>query len=97
MLADIGMLDQSRRNHPGMPKESVRRALQKLQALKSKVTDLRLQCEELRNQGLEEHNIMPLCSGCHNPLEPEQEIVVRDSNKIVRAYYHRECFKHLLQ
>ena len=91
------MRDYPTRNQQIMAREKAEAVLQRLHALKSRVTELRLQCEELRKQRLEDHNIEPLCSECGNSIESGQEVVIKGSDGTVRTCYHKECFKHFLQ
>jgi|GEM_PF-1866127 len=70
--------------------------LRRLQVLKSKVSELRFQCEELRKQRLEEQEKTLLCSECGNPIEPGQEVIIKDPDGTVRNRYHLKCFRELL-
>lgn len=97
ILEDIRMSDDLPKNQQSEAIENAVTVLQKLQALKSKVAELRVQCEELRKQRFEEHGIEPLCSKCGGYVESGQEVAIKGSNGTVRAYYHQECFKHILQ
>lgn len=96
MLEKVEAWDHPRNNQQIMAKEKAEAVLQRLQALKSKVSELRLQCEELRKLRLEEHGREPLCSECGNSIEPGQEVVIKDSDGTVRTCYHQKCFKQLL-
>jgi hypothetical protein len=89
-------------NHPHndqqiVTKEKAKEVLQRLQALKSKVSMLRFQCEELRKLRLEGHGRGLLCRECGNSIEPGLEVVIKDSDGTVRTCYHQECFKHLMR
>jgi len=76
-------------------REKIEITLHKLQALKDKISELRCQCEELRELGLESK--VSLCSECGNAIEPDQEVVVKDSTGMERRYYHMKCFQTLLK
>jgi len=55
-------------------KEEAEEVLQRLHALKSKVSVLRLQCEELGKLRLEERSRKPLWVECGNSMEPRLEL-----------------------
>jgi len=96
MLKKTEAWDHSCNNEKTRAKERAEVVLQRLQALKSKVSELRLQCEELRKQRLEEQSKGLLCSECGSSIEPGQEVVIKDSDGTIRNYYHPKCFKELL-
>lgn len=76
-------------------REEVEATLRKLQMLKSRISELRSQCEELRRMRLETEESALLCSECGEAIEPGQEIVVKDSEGAEKRHYHKECFKLL--
>jgi hypothetical protein len=78
-------------------KEKAKEVLQRLQILKSKVTMLRFQCEELGKLRMEGHGRGQLCRECGNSIEPGLEIVIKDADGTVRTCFHQECFKHLMR
>jgi hypothetical protein len=93
--------DEQLANHEQLKvREEVQITLRKLQMLKSKIAELRDQCEELRE--LSSHAHAPRsettgttlrCSKCGRAIEPGQEIVIKDSDGTETGRYHRECFK----
>lgn len=96
MLTKVEAWDHSSNNEQIRAKERTDVVLQRLQALKSEVYELRLQCEELRKQRLEEQDKGLLCSECGNSIEPGQEVMIKDSDGTVRNCYHPKCFKEFL-
>jgi hypothetical protein len=97
MLEKVELRDPPRTNQQILTKEKAEVVLQRLQALKSKVSVLRLHCEELKKLLLEEHSEEPLCQECGTPIEPGLEIVIKDSDGTARTFYHQKCFKHVLR
>jgi hypothetical protein len=81
--------------------EEVQITLRKLQMLKSKISELREQCEELKKLSSHTHvqrseardTSMQQCSKCGRAIELGQEIVVKDPDGMETGRYHRECFK----
>jgi hypothetical protein len=74
--------------------------LQKLQVLRGKISELRTQCEELRNLSLKADSLRAkssglLCSQCGESIEPGQEIIVKSSDETEKKHYHKECFRLL--
>jgi hypothetical protein len=77
-------------------REEVEATLRKLQILKSRISELRTQCEELRRISSETKENTLLCSECGEAIEPRQEIVVKDSGGSGKERnFHKECFKLL--
>jgi hypothetical protein len=97
MLEKMEAWDHPHNNQQIVTKEKAEEVLQRLQALKSAVSALRLQCEELRKLRLEEHSREPLCRECGNSIKPGLEITIKDSDGTVRTCYHQKCFKQLLR
>lgn len=76
-------------------REELEVTLRKLQTLRSRISELRNQCEELKKLSSEDKGNALLCSECGEAIEPGQEIVVKDSEGTQRRNYHKECFKLL--
>ena len=76
-------------------KEEVKATLQRLQILKSRISELRTHCEELRRMTSKTNRNGLLCSECGEVIEPGQEIVVKGSDETEKRQYHKECFKLL--
>ena len=68
----------------------------RLQALKNDIQELRCQCEELVKQRLVDKDNVFVCSECGLIIEPNQEIVYKDSVGTEEHYYHRTCFREML-
>jgi hypothetical protein len=96
MLEKAELWDPPHTNQRMMTKEKVEVVLQRLQALKSKVSVLRLHCEELRKLRLEEHNGEPICQECGTSIGPGL-VVIKDSDGTVKTFYHQKCFKNVLR
>jgi hypothetical protein len=74
-------------------REQVETALAKLQLLKGRVSELRLQCEELKKNHYGKTAITFVkCDECGKAISKSQAIIVRDSGGKERSYYHQECF-----
>jgi hypothetical protein len=78
------------RSNANARKEKVEVTLARLRSLKSQVSELRAQCEALKNQQSEKG--LP-CSECGKLIEKGQEVTLRDSFGNVKSHYHKDCFK----
>jgi prefoldin subunit 5 len=78
------------------PEEKVEAVLARLQSLKCKVSELRMQCEELKKLQSEKQKKALVCNKCGKLIKQGKEITIKGSLGEVRSYYHRECFKALL-
>jgi prefoldin subunit 5 len=77
-------------------KEKIEDLVAKLQMLKSKVSELRLQCENIKKLYSSEGGCDALlCDECGKTIERGQEVIVKDSSGMERRHYHKECFKAL--
>jgi len=74
-------------------KETIEAVLARLQSLKCKVSELRLQCEELKKLHSEKQIEALLCNECGKTIRKGQEVTVKDCDGEVKSYYHRDCFK----
>jgi hypothetical protein len=72
-------------------KEKVEVTLGRLRSLKSQVSELRAQCEALKNQQSEIRGLT--CNECGELIEKGQEVTLKDSFGNVMSHYHRDCFK----
>jgi len=74
-------------------RKQVETALARLQLLKGRVSELRLQCEELQKKHSEKTTITFVkCDECGKTISKGQAIIVKDSDGKERSYYHKECF-----
>lgn len=83
-------------------REKIEITMRRLQELKGRVAELKRRCEELRQMESErtkEENIENTlrCDKCGHPLDPEQQVAVKDSNGVERSHYHKECFQTLFK
>lgn len=77
-------------------KEKIEDLVAKLQMLKSKVSELRLQCEDIKKlYSSEVEGNALLCDECGKTIERGQEVIVRDPSGREKRHYHKECFKAL--
>ncbi|MEM3666938.1 MAG: hypothetical protein QW222_07660 [Candidatus Bathyarchaeia archaeon] len=77
-------------------KEKIEELVAKLQILKDKVSELRLQCEDIKKlYSSESDGNALLCDECGKTIEQGQEVTVRDSSGKEKKRYHKECFKAL--
>jgi len=72
-------------------RERVEDALAKIQSLKCKVTELRMQCEALKKSKLEEQKDLT-CSECGRSIDQGQEVTLKDSHGEAKSYFHKNCF-----
>jgi DNA repair exonuclease SbcCD ATPase subunit len=81
------------RYHMVERKEKVEAALARLKSLKCQVSELRAQCEALKNQQSKKQEEAVVCSECGKPIGQGEEVTLRDSLGKVKRRYHRDCFK----
>lgn len=77
-------------------REKLETALARLQSLKCKVSELRLQCEALKKQELEKKKKALVCNECGKLIEQGNEVTIKDTHGEVRSCYHKDCFKAIL-
>ena len=76
-------------------RERMEATLQKLQVLKSRISELRAHCEELQRLRIEDEGSSILrCDECDCPIEPGQEVEAKNFGAEAR-HYHKECFRKL--
>lgn len=78
-------------------REKIEIVLQRLQVLKSRTSELRLQLEELRQLRSEEKPDGLVCSECGEAVEQGQEVAIKDSSGALKRCYHKECFEAMLR
>jgi hypothetical protein len=76
-------------------REKVVATLARLRSLKSRVTELRLQLEALRELQLEKQEILS-CDHCGRPIRKGTEITTRDHFGENKRSFHSGCFKEFL-
>jgi hypothetical protein len=75
-------------------KEKVEAALARLKSLKCRVSELRAQCETLKELGSEKPEGLK-CSECGGLIEQGEEVTLKDSFGQVKGCYHKDCFKEI--
>jgi hypothetical protein len=78
------------------PKEKVEATLARLQSLKSKVSELRLQLEALRVMQAGKQEKALLCYRCGKAIRKGNEIRIKGSLGETKRSYHKGCFKAVL-
>ena len=82
-------------NGSGYSKEKIEITLNRLNALKLKVTELRVRCEKLKKlqkEKLEEKR----CNRCKKKILLDKEVVFKNSAGKNKHYYHNHCFETLI-
>jgi len=74
-------------------KDKVEAALVRLKALRSKVAEIRAQCESLKEMQAKNQKETKVCNECGKGIEQNQEITIKDNSGNLRSYYHKDCFK----
>jgi hypothetical protein len=88
LYGDINMNEQLE------AKERIQATLLKLQALKSRISELRAQCEELQRLHVEDQNSALHCDECGGAIELGQEVEAKNFGEKAH-HYHKECFRKL--
>jgi len=78
------------------PKEKVEATLARLQSIKRKVSELRLQLEALRELQAEKQEKALLCYRCGKAIRKGKEIRIKGSLGEIKRSYHEGCFKAVL-
>ena len=76
-------------------KEKVEDALATLRALKWRISELRAQCEVVKEKRKEGYNGALLCSDCGKLIEQGEEVTLKGSFGEVKSHYHKDCFKRI--
>jgi Rad3-related DNA helicase len=71
-------------------KENVQELLHRTEALRDRVSNLRLQCEELRTILNEKPDEATLCSECGQKIERNEEVVFKGANE--KRTFCKKCF-----
>jgi hypothetical protein len=74
-------------------KKRIEATLQKLQALKSRTSELRVHYEELQKTYAEDQSSLR-CNECGCAIEPGQEVEAKNFSEKTH-HYHKECFRKL--
>ena len=95
MFEKTEVCEQTGQNDEMKEREKIEAALLKLQTLKSRISELRLQCEQLQKQKLKDEDKEVVCDECGKEIESGQEVRVKASAGSKDRYYHKECFQAL--
>jgi len=76
--------------------EKIEATLARLQSLKLKVSELRLQIEALRDLQSEKQEKALLCNHCGKAIRKGKEITIKGSLGEIKSSYHKGCFKAVL-
>lgn len=97
MLKNLEIGEHDVKDRQSELKEKVETTLHRLQKLKERVAELKRKCEELRTlESTRIENVLQ-CTECGRSLDPEQQVIIKDSNGRARNHYHRECFRTLFK
>ena len=77
-----------------LQKEQIETAIVRLNSLKSKVVNLRVNLEKIKVQT--EIESRKLCKKCDNLISKKQEVIFRDHSGKNVQYFHRKCFEVLI-
>jgi hypothetical protein len=75
-------------------REKVEATLQRLHALKSMVSELRAQCENLQRLDIEDKSGAMLCDVCGRTIDTGQDVEAKNFGEKAH-HYHKECFQKL--
>lgn len=67
---------------------------QKLQVLKSRISELRVHFEELQRSRAQGHSSVFRCDECGGAIESGQEVEAKNFSEKTR-HYHKECFRKI--
>ena len=77
-----------------LQKEQIETALVRLNSLKSKVVNLRINLEKIKVQTeIKSRNI---CKKCENLITKNEEVVFREHSGKNVQHFHRKCFESLI-
>jgi RNA polymerase-binding transcription factor DksA len=92
MLEKTELFEETNSNQQVDAKKTIENTLQKLQALKSRISELRAHFEELQTRMEDQSSL--LCDECGRAIEPGEEVEAKNFGENVR-HYHQECFQKL--
>jgi len=94
MLKQTGSCADVNFNEQVEVRERVEAMLQKLQVLKSRISELRAHFEELQKSLYRDHSSSFRCDECGCTIEPGQEVEARNFSEKTHNY-HKECFRKI--
>jgi hypothetical protein len=92
MLKKTEFCEENNSNQQVDAKKTIETTLQKLQALKSRISELRAHFEELQTHVEDQSGLR--CDECGRAIEPGEEVEAKNFRANVR-HYHKECFQKL--
>jgi hypothetical protein len=78
------------------PRERMKTTLEKLQALRNRIMELRMHCEELQEMRFRSETNALRCEECGKGIRADQAIKAENFGKKPQ-YYHEKCFRKLWQ
>jgi uncharacterized protein with PIN domain len=93
MLKKTEFCEEINSNQQVEAKRRIEATLQKLQALKSRISELRAHYEELQKTRAEDQSSLR-CDECGGAIELGQEVEAKNFSEKVH-HYHKECFRKL--
>lgn len=94
MLKKTEFFEENNSNQQADAKKTMEATLQKLQALKSRISELRAHLEELQLQTHIEDQSSLRCDECGRAIEPGEGVEAKNFGENV-LHYHKECFQKL--
>jgi hypothetical protein len=94
VLKKTGFCEDVNLNEQVEVRERVEAILQKLQVLKSMISELRARFEELQTSGFQGHSSAFRCDECGDAIEEGQEVEARNFSEKTH-HYHKECFRKI--
>jgi hypothetical protein len=77
-----------------LQKEQIETAIVRLNSIKSKVVNLRVNLEKIKVQTeIESRNI---CKKCKNLITKNEEVIFKDHSGKKIQHFHRKCFESLI-
>ncbi|MGD0978187.1 MAG: hypothetical protein ABR962_03500 [Candidatus Bathyarchaeia archaeon] len=93
MLKKTELCEEINSNQQVEAKKGIEATLQKLQALKSRISELRAHYEELLKTHAEDEGSLR-CDECGGAIERGQEVEAKNFSEKTH-HYHKECFRKL--
>lgn len=95
MLKKTEFCEEISSNQHVEAKKRIEATLHKLQALKSRTSELRAHYEELQKTHAEDRSSLR-CDECGGVIKPGQEVEAKNFSEKTH-HYHKECFRKLWQ
>jgi len=92
MLEKTELFEENSSDQQVDAKKTMETTLQKLQVLKSRISELRAHFEELQTRMEDQSSLR--CDECGRAIEPGEEVEAKNFDEKVH-HYHKECFQKL--